>query len=50
VPNFINGPYVVSLWKHIRRSWDAFSSFVSIEVMVALEPGFDMTFGLEIAL
>lgn len=50
MPNFINGPCVVSLWKHIRGGWDAFSSFVSIEVMIALEPGFDMTFGLEIAL
>jgi hypothetical protein len=26
------GPYGVSLWKHIRRSWDAFSSFVTIKM------------------
>ena len=24
--------YEVSLWKHIRRGWDAFSSFGSVEV------------------
>jgi hypothetical protein len=28
----VTRPYGVSLWKHIRRGWDTFSSFVTIEV------------------
>jgi hypothetical protein len=30
--NVVIEPYGMSLWKHIRRGWDAFSNFVSIEV------------------
>jgi hypothetical protein len=27
----VNGPYRVSLWKHIKRGCDTFSSFVTIK-------------------
>lgn len=29
---FVAGPYRMSIWKHIRGGWNAFSSFVSINV------------------
>jgi hypothetical protein len=46
----VNKKIWVSLWKHIRRGWDAFFSFVSIEVGNGARSKFGTTFGVGILL
>lgn len=40
----------MSLWKHIRRGWDTFSSFVTIVVGDGFKTGFGTTLGVGIVL
>ncbi len=40
--NIVSGPYGMSLWKCIRRGWDAFAGHVRYEVEIVLEFCFGM--------
>lgn len=44
----VTGSYGVSLWRQIRRGWDTFSSYASVEVGDALVLGSSMICGVKI--
>lgn len=48
--NVVIGPYGMILWKHIRRGWDAFLSFVGIEEGNRAQTKFGTKFGVGVIL